>query len=186
MGVRISLLNKHMTKIDKYIKQTKFTPAVVGYLRDGNKVLLGERIKVSSGLGQNLIAGIGGKIGDSEEIKNETSEQAIDREVNEEIKVKVLEKIERGRVRFIFMHKCPDSKWNQDVRIFEITKWKGEPSETESTKPIWFHKDKIPWERMWKDNQHWMPLVLSGKQVNAVFLFSGDNKIAEYRFDEVV
>ncbi len=171
-------------EIDKYLKQTKFTPAVVGYLRDGERVLLGERLKVSLGLGQNLIAGIGGKVGDSEEIKNETPEQAMDREAFEEVGVKVLEKTEKGRVRFIFKHKEPDSKWNQEVRIFEITKWEGEPVETESTKPLWFEKDRIPWEKMWADNQKWLPLVLAGKRVEGVFLFSGDNEMMEYRLEE--
>ena len=166
-----------MAEIDRYIEQTKFTSAVVGYLRGGSRVLLGERVKVSSGLGQNLIAGIGGKVGDSEEIKSETPEQAMDREVDEEVKVKVLEKTRKGRVRFIFMHKAPDSKWNQDVEIYEITKWEGEPTETESTKPVWFDEDEIPWEKMWEDNQHWLPLVLEGKTVDAIFLFSGDNTI---------
>jgi 8-oxo-dGTP diphosphatase len=175
-----------MSEIEKYLSTVTFTPAVVGYLRDGEKVLLGERKKVSSGLGQNLIAGIGGKVGDSPEIKDETPEQAMDREANEEIVVTVLEKADRGRVRFIFTHKSPDSSWNQDVRIYEITKWEGVPAETESTKPIWFEASKIPWDKMWEDNEHWLPKVLSGKQVDAVFLFSGDNKIAEYRFEDMV
>ncbi|HSV95113.1 MAG TPA: NUDIX domain-containing protein [Spirochaetia bacterium] len=175
-----------MTEIDRYIEQTNFTPAVVGFLREGNRVLLGERIRVSAGLGQNLIAGIGGKVGDSEETKDETLEQAMDREMFEEVGVKILEKIERGRLRFVFMHKDPNSKWNQDVKIYEITEWEGEPVETESTKPSWFDEDKIPWEKMWEDNEHWLPLVLSGKKIDAVFLFSDDNKVAEYRFDEGV
>jgi len=99
-----------MKKIDKFLTSVTFTPAVVGYLRDGGRVCLGVRKKVSSGLGENLIAGIGGKVGDSLEIQNETSDKAMDREVSEEIGVKVLEKQQMGRVRFIFSHKPPDSK----------------------------------------------------------------------------
>lgn len=144
---------------------------------------LGVRKKVSSGLGENLIAGIGGKIGDSLEIQNEPPDDAMDRETNEEIGVIVVEKREMGRVRFIFSHKPPDSKWNQDVRVYFITKWQGEPSETESTKPEWFELGDLPWGRMWTDNQYWLPKVLSGQQVDAIFLFSDDNKIVEYRFE---
>jgi len=175
-----------MKKIDKFLTSVTFTPAVVGYLRDGGRVCLGVRKKVSSGLGENLIAGIGGKVGDSLEIQNETSGKAMDREVSEEIGVKVLEKQQMGRVRFIFSHKPPDSKWNQDVMIYSITRWEGMPSETESIKPMWFDIGEIPWERMWADNEYWLPKVLSGQRVDAIFLYSDDNKVVEYRFDEIV
>ena len=175
-----------MEMIDKLLASVTFTPAVVGYLREGQKVCLGVRKKVSAGLGENLIAGIGGKVGDSLEFQNETPDHAMDREMSEEIGVKVLAKQEMGRVRFIFSHKPPDSLWNQDVTIYSITKWEGIPSETESIHPIWFDEREIPWERMWEDNQHWLPKVLAGQRVDAIFLFSDDNQIAEYRFDEVV
>src|SRR5512135_2384566 len=155
-----------MKAIDQFLTSVTFTPAVVGYLRDNNRVCLGIRKKVSSGLGENLIAGIGGKVGDSLELRNETPANAMDREASEEIRVKVLEKREMGRVRFIFSHKPLDSKWNQDVIIYSITKWEGTPSETESIKPVWFEIGELPWERMWKDNEYWLPKVLSGQQVN--------------------
>jgi len=60
------------------------------------------------------------------------------------------------------------------------------PSETESIKPMWFDIGEIPWERMWADNEYWLPKVLSGQRVDAIFLYSGDNKVVEYRFDEIV
>lgn len=90
-----------------------------------------------------------------------------------------------GRVRLIFTHKPLDSKWNQDVRIYAISGWEGTPTETESTKPEWFNKEEIPWDRMWEDNQHWLPKVLAGQRVDATFLFSEGNKVAEFRFDKV-
>ena len=175
-----------MKEIDKFLTLVRFTPAVVGYLRDGDRVCLGVRKKVSAGLGENLIAGIGGKVGDAPEIRNETSEEAMDRESHEEIGVKVVEKQGMGRVRFIFSHKPPDSQWHQDVRIYSITKWQGVPSETESIKAEWFDIGEIPWGRMWEDNEYWLPKVLSGQKVDAVFLFSDDNKLVEYRVDEIV
>ena len=172
------------SKIDRYLAATTFTPAVVGYLVDDGKVCLGVRKKVSLGLGENLVAGIGGKVGDTSEVQGETLDEAMDREANEEIGVRVTEKQYMGRVRFIFTHKQSDSSWNQDVGIYSITKWEGVPTETESTKPLWFVASEIPWGRMWEDNEHWLPKVLAGQLVNAVFLFNDDNKIAEYRFDE--
>jgi ADP-ribose pyrophosphatase YjhB (NUDIX family) len=174
------------SEIDHYLSIVTFTPAVVGYLRNGDRVCLGVRKRVSHGLGQNLIAGIGGKVGDMPETRIETPEQAMDRETSEEVQVRILEKQAMGRLRFIFAHKSPDSSWQQDVNIYAISKWEGTPTETATTRPVWFDINSIPWDRMWKDNPHWLPKVLSGEPVNATFLFSGDNKIADYRFDEVV
>ncbi|HMB24137.1 MAG: 8-oxo-dGTP diphosphatase [Chloroflexota bacterium] len=172
--------------IDEFLNSVTFTRAVVGFLRDGDRICLGVRKKVSSGLGENLIAGIGGKVGDSPEIQNETLDSAMDREANEEIGIRVLEKQEMGRVRFIFTHKPLDSKWNQDVTIYSITKWEGTPSETESIQPVWFDLDDLPWQRMWADNEYWLSRVLAGQRVDAVFLYSDDNKVAEYRFEEAI
>lgn len=174
-----------MSEIDKYLALVTFTPAVVGYICRGNKILLGERIKVSHGLGESLIAGFGGKVGDQPEIQNETFEEAMDREAAEEIKIKIVAKKNVGRARFIFTHKPPDSKWNQDVRMYLITAWTGKPTETESFRPQWFQIDKIPWSRMWEDNHHLLPKTIAGESVNATFLYTDDNKLAEYRFEEI-
>jgi 8-oxo-dGTP diphosphatase len=170
-----------MDKIETLLDSVTLTKAVEGFVCDGKRVCLGLRKRVSSGLGENLMAGIGGKIGDLPEYVNESPSEAMDREVKEEIEVTVLEKHEVGRVKFIFSHKPPDSQWNQDVIIYLITKWQGEPSETESTRPEWFNIDEIPWDRMWEDNIHWLPLVLADRQVNALFLYSDDNRISDYR-----
>lgn len=172
-------------ELEKYLGEVTFTEAVVGYLRRADKICLGVRKKVSLGLGENLIAGIGGKVGDIPGMEGETMEEAMDREMVEEVGVKIVAKRRLGRARFMFAHKPRDSKWNQSVTIYEITKWKEIPIETESTMPIWFDIDQIPWGRMWEDNRHWLPKVLAGQLVEAVFLFSGDNEISEYRFDEV-
>jgi hypothetical protein len=85
----------------------------------------------------------------------------------------------------MFSHKDPDSKWNQDVTIYSVTKWEGTPAETGSTEPMWFDMDKIPWNRMWEDNEKWLPKVLDGEKVDAIFLFNGDNTLAEYRFEKI-
>lgn len=107
-----------MDKIESLLESVTLTKAVEGFLSDGKRVCLGLRKQVSSGLGENLMAGIGGKVGDQPEFANESPGEAIDREVREEIDVTVLEKHEIGRVRFIFSHKPPDSPWNQDVIIY--------------------------------------------------------------------
>ena len=125
-----------MTEIQKYLKSgVEFTPAVVGFLVKDSKVCLGQRLKVSLGLGENIISGIGGKVGDNPEIKNESHNEALVREFKEEVAVTPINYKEFGEIRFIFPHQ---PKWNQTVRVYRISSWLGEPRETEVIRPIWF------------------------------------------------
>jgi len=164
----------------KSLSDIVFTPAVVCYLTDGSKVLLGLRKRVSFGLGENLISGIGGKVGDKPEYRNETPLEALRREVLEEIGVTIGNTTERGKVRFIFPHK---PKWNQEVTVYVVETWVGDPFETEDIKPMWFDADALPKDRMWDDNSYWIPAVLSGECVDGVFLFDENNKVKEYTLD---
>ncbi len=169
-----------MSEIERYLnKGINFVPVVVCYLVKGDKVILGLRKRVSLGLGENLISGIGGKVGDKEEWKDETPEQALEREVFEEIGVKIKSFKKTGRVRFIFPHK---PLWNQDVSVYIVDSWYGTPVETTDMKPIEFDRDMLPSTRMWNDNQYWVPLVLSGHSVDAVFLYDENNKVKEHVF----
>ncbi len=65
------------SEIDRQLVLVTFTPSVVGYLREGGRVCLGVRKKVSLGLGENLVAGIGGRVGDTPEVKSETPLQVF-------------------------------------------------------------------------------------------------------------
>ena len=35
--------------------------------------------------------------------------------------------------------------------------------------------DKIPFDRMWDDDKHWLPEVLKGRKVRGKFSFKEDN-----------
>lgn len=163
-----------MQPIDEYLKTNlSLRKMVVCYLLSGDgKVLLGLRKQVSLGLGQNLIAGIGGKVGDLPGLENETAEEALKREVQEEIGVDVKSYSLVGQVTFLFPAK---PKWNQIVDVFIITAWSGKPNETEAIKPIWYRIDDLPNDQMWDDSKYWLPRVLAGKRINDTFLYGEDN-----------
>lgn len=173
-----------MEKLEDSCKQQGlvFLPAVVGFLKRESQVLLGLRKRVSQGLGQGLLSGIGGKVGDNPEFAGETFEQALVREFQEEIGVTPTKWLDMGGIRFIFPAK---PKWNQDVRIYTIHNWEGEPVESEVIKPEWFSSAELPWERMWADNKHWVPRVLSGEIIDAVFLYDSNNELSDWRFNVV-
>ncbi len=163
-----------MRELEKQLNDASFTKAVVCYICDEDKVLLGLRKKVSLNFGENLIVGIGGKLEEGE-----TEEEGVMREVYEEIGVWLLKFVRMGRVRFLFSNK---PEWNQNVTIFVAEKWDGDPVETDVIEPRWYEKKKLPESQMWHDNQFWVPKVLDGERVNAAFLIDEDKKVVEQRF----
>ena len=40
----------------------------------------------------------------------------------------------------------------------------------------------IPYEKMWEDDRHWLPPVLSGKKIMGYFIFN-DEKMLSHRVD---
>ncbi|MFZ5425132.1 MAG: NUDIX domain-containing protein [Patescibacteria group bacterium] len=169
-----------MKQLEHALKQNlTFVPAVVGFPIKGNKVLLMHRIKTSSGLGQDLVSGIGGKVGDEEMFKGESHEEALVRETKEEVGIVPIEFKESGNVTFIWTTK---PEWNMKVKIYTINSWEGVPKQTEVALPVWHNKNNLPKENMWEDNIHWVPKVLAGEIVDAVFLYDESKRLSEYLF----
>jgi len=79
-------------------------------------------------------------------------------------------------INFFFPHKIG---WSQQVTVFITDSWKGEPEETEEMRPKWFDKTKLPFKKMWWDDEYWLPLVLNGKKVTADFMFDNKNKVVD-------
>jgi len=160
-----------MSKIDEILLTDHvFVKAVVGFFIRDDEVLLGERIKVSGGLGQNTFAGPGGKVE-----PGESDEEALKREIVEEICVEVIDFKRLGRIRFI----NPDRpEWDFDVSAYFIYDWKGEPKETDAMRPIWFKKNQLPLDKMWEDNTDWLTRALNGEEINMIYLYE-DGKVTE-------
>ena len=132
------------------------------------------------GFGKGKYNGFGGKPN-----RGETLEQTAVRELYEEsgvrTSIKNIEKI--AKLDFVFPNK---KDWNQTVHVFVAHDWEGEPIETNEMKPVWFHFDKLPFERMWQDDKHWLPLVLKGKKLEGTFIFKEDNKtIKKFNIKEI-
>lgn len=103
----------------------------------------------------------------------ETPAAGAVREVKEEAGVIVAEADAKpmGSIEFSFEGK-PD--WSRNVSVFVAQEWSGEPKESEEMAPEWFDLTAIPYEKMWIDDRHWLPLVLEGKTIKASFHFAGD------------
>jgi ADP-ribose pyrophosphatase YjhB (NUDIX family) len=132
------------------------------------------------GWGMGKLYGVGGKPNSGESIVD-----AAKREIMEEINVIPggLEQV--AVINFFFPFVSEDKNWNQQVLVFLAKDWSGEPEETEEMKPQWNDRDKIPYSKMWVDNEVWLPIVLSGKRLIASFMFDENEKIIDQIIEEV-
>lgn len=128
------------------------------------------------GFGVGKWNGVGGKVEVGEAI-----EQAMVREVEEEIGVKITQFENRGRIMF-----ADDGEdfFTFDVNVFVSESWEGNPVETEEMSPKWFQSEDIPYNQMWVDDRYWLPQVLNGHSVNAKFyLDKGGETINSMQID---
>ena len=141
-----------------------------------NKILLAMKKR---GFGIGKWNGPGGKFNTKEGDKN-IWDTAI-RETEEEIGIKPKDIKEVGVLNFTFPH---NSEWDQNVHIFLVKDWDGEPIESEEMLPKWFNIDEIPFNKMWEDDKYWLPEVLNGKKIKkGNFIFAKGNKIKDYEIE---
>ena len=120
------------------------------------------------GFGVNRWNGVGGKVEE-----NETIKEAAIRETKEEIGVDLKDIKKVAELSFFFPH---NSSWDQLVHVYFSENWDNEPIETEEMNPRWFSSTKIPFKEMWPDDIHWLPKVIEGKPLKAMFEF-GENDV---------
>ena len=142
-------------------------------IQQSGKILLGMKKR---GFGQGRWNGFGGKIQEGEGI-----EGAAKRELQEEAGVVAEEMREQGLLEFEFQGN-PEIL---EVHIFRVDRFTGEPQETEEMRPQWFPIDTIPYDTMWPDDKHWVPLFLEGKQFQGKFLFEGLDTIIDMNLYEI-
>lgn len=115
--------------------------------------------------------GYGGKVK-----KGESIEESAVREIKEEsgIEVNRLEKI--GIINFKFQETPRDIL---EVHFFHILDYEGVPIETEEMRPKWFNEENLPYDKMWPDDQYWMPIFLRGEKFKGEIYFKDQDTILE-------
>ncbi len=148
------------------------------YLIDkrNGKILL---IQKKRGFGKEYINAPGGKCEEGE-----TPEECAIRECFEEINVVpnnlnwcgLLEFVNNNGEEIIYCH------------LFIAENWKGEVKESEEAIPKWYDLEKLPFEKMWPEDELWLPKILKGKKIFGKFRFldwkfvEGSEEIYELRF----
>jgi len=123
------------------------------------------------GFGVNRWNGVGGKVE-----QNETIEEAAKRETQEEIGVNVKSINKIAEVSFYFSN---NFLWNQLVHVYFSDDWDGEPIESEEMNPKWFPISEIPFKNMWTDDEFWLPEILRGNLLKAMFKFGEGDVILD-------
>lgn len=143
--------------------------ATLCYILDGDRVLLIEKRR---GLGSGLYNGPGGKIE-----PGETPQEAIEREVDEEVSLTLLDAGKVGELTFTH-----DGEVTLFVHVFRSTAYRGDPEPSPEARPEWFHRESLPYDRMWPDDRLWLPLVLEGEPFAGTFAFRGGETLEDAAF----
>ncbi|MBM4389213.1 MAG: 8-oxo-dGTP diphosphatase [Deltaproteobacteria bacterium] len=151
----------------------KRIPLTLCIIHQPPQVLLGMKKR---GFGAGRWNGFGGKL-----LEGETIRDAVVREMREEIGVVPTNHEEVGIIDFRFQHKPGEVL---EVHVFRATKFTGAPTESEEMRPQWFEERTIPYDEMWSDDRHWVPLFLSGKKFKGRFLFDETDNILEQELEE--
>lgn len=130
-------------------------------VKDGHILL----IEKKRGLGAGKINGPGGKID-----PGETPLESVIRETREELLITPVNPRKIGELWFA-MSDCPDIL----CHVYRADDHTGTPTETDEAAPLWTAVDAIPYQRMWEDDRHWLPLLLAETTFHGRFLFNGES-----------
>lgn len=139
--------------------------ATLLFVRVDGRLLL---IHKKRGIGAGKLNGAGGKVD-----RGETPLEAAVREFEEELLARPVEPRKGGEVAF---HVSDGTAIL--IHVFLAEALEGEPRETDEAVPHWVPADAIPYDRMWEDDRHWLPLLLAGRRFEARALFEGDTLVS--------
>ncbi len=140
--------------------------AVLCFAHDHERVLL---INKKTGLGAGKVNAPGGRID-----PGESAMAAAVREVKEEVLVDVWDLRETGQLFFQFT-----DGYKLHGTVFFASGFSGTPAATREADPFWCRLDSLPYDRMWEDDRHWLPLALDGTYFHAYFVFDDDRMLSK-------
>jgi len=145
---------------------------VLCFIIDDKKLLM---IKKSPELfGGGKWNGLGGKIG-----VDESPEEACVREVYEESGLLASNLKYHGALKFWFGNPVEPFII---CYVYSTNSFEGQLKESHEGILQWIDYDKIPYEEMWEDDQHWLPMLLQGKSFNGEFYFNSEGtKLLRHR-----
>ena len=135
--------------------------ATLMFILEGEEILLIRKLR---GIGAGKVNGPGGKID-----PGESPLEAAVRETREELHVTPIEPRKMGELCFA-MSDIPDIF----VHVFVARGCEGKAQETEEAIPLWTHRNRIPYELMWEDDQFWLPRMLEGEKFRGRFYFEAE------------
>ncbi len=138
--------------------------ATLVFVIEGGRILL---IEKKRGLGAGKINGPGGKIE-----PGESDLECAIREVQEELMVTPHAPRKLGELRFV-MSDCPDIL----CHVYRSDGCTGTATETDEAVPRWTALEDIPYQLMWEDDRHWLPLLIEEKPFLGRFVFEGERML---------
>ncbi len=129
----------------------------ISFLISNGGIYLSEKKR---GFGSGYLNGYGGKVTERENI-----EDAAIRELSEEVGLIVSpQKLEKVAIIDFFN----DEEHIFECHVFFVAEWGGELKESEEMAyPQLYKFTNLPYERMWKSDRVWLPLIFSGKKIRA-------------------
>lgn len=132
-----------------------------------HQVLLGCK---KTGFGAGRWNALGGKIE-----AFETPLEGALRELQEECGLEASRGQEVARVFVDYLH----TGRKVELFVFRVEEITGTLCETSEMNVDWILIEEVPYQKMWVNDQYWLPFVLNGKTLRARFVFQDDETLIE-------
>lgn len=147
------------------------------YLIKDDQILLAMKKR---GFGLGKWNGVGGKVKGTELLT-----AAAVREAEEEVGVKI-DQLDLQQVGVFDFYFNDHREWDQQMFVYFVRTWKGEPEESHEVRPEWFPLAEIPYKSMWVSDIEWLPQVIAGKKLKGMFRFNdGGSVLDTFELEEV-
>jgi 8-oxo-dGTP diphosphatase len=63
------------------------------------------------------------------------------------------------------------------VWVYRTRDFEGIATESREAAPLWTPLNRIPYDRMWEDDRHWLPMLIRGERFQTRWIFDGDRMV---------